>query len=862
MLSNKHISIKNLILSAALIVSIILFIGIYFAVSSIYASGVKENARTTSQTLANITFSSMYQVMSQGWTRIQLEGFIESLQTDSKSNNYSISIYRAPIVSQKFGTIQQSPPDQMVLKAITSGKIQQQQADMSIRNTYPLLAEKKCLTCHNNAKIGQTLGVIDVKQNLSALIQQTSRSLFSSILAFMLLPMAMAMVVAVFVSKKINISLAQLSSKIEKINKVSDLANIHVQPMQFGLTEFNNIFDKIKELSDKLKSVAVDKDLLEFEIRLLEKFVITSEVVKDWREYISYLLSDINEIIEAHTLFSIFKIDDELFDLEVFWLHPPTKETKIEMEASIKKSLSKNPLFDISAAINIQHNIAHPDSKAISLNEQEITLQTKSLYVETPKIGGIVGIGVHSDIVKDSTRLLVMESILSTLLNVVGSVKAIYKYTRDLEYYATRDPLTELYNQRLFWELLSYEVIRAERHNYKFSLLVIDLDNFKNINDSYGHAFGDKFLQDISAKIREALRGGDILARYGGDEFVVILPEADIEQASQISQRILQYTGNLCLQSPENNPVKSTLSIGIAVYPDHAKEIKDLFLFADNMMYKAKGEGKNCVRLPSENDLVEVFKDIGEKSMIISAAIETKSVIPYFQPILGLGNNTIEAIEVLSRIQLDDKTILNAHEFIEIAEKMSVIHKLDYVVMEKAFELCKSSQFKGLIFVNLSPKALILSEFIPKVKQLIESSGLNTTQIVFEITERETVKNLSLLEKFVSDLKAEGFKFAIDDFGSGFSSFHYLKNFPVDFVKIEGDFVRNMVNDKRDVAFVKSISHLAHELGAQTIAEFVEDEETIEYLKLAGVTHAQGYHIGKPDKNIINNKLSYKYKGI
>jgi len=859
---NNHISIKSLILSAALFVSIILFISIYFTVSSIYTDGVKENARIISQTLAKTTFNSMYQVMSQGWSREQLESFIQSLQTDSKDNNYSINIYRTTVVSNKFGTIQQAAPDQLIIEAINSGKVQQQQAEMSVRHIYPLIAEKKCITCHSNAKVGQTLGVIDVKQNLSNMLEQTTHNLFSSILVFMLLPMLMALLVAIFVSKKINSSVEQLSNNIEKINKISDLSNIHVQPTQFGLSDFDNMFIKIKELSDKLKSVAVDKDILEFEIKLLEKFVITSEVVRDWREYVGYLLKDINEIIEAHTLFSIFKIDDELFDLEVFWLSPPTEETKTQMEVSIKNSLANNPLFDSFATIEINNNICNPDSNAISLNESEITLQTKSLFVDTPKIGGIVGIGVQSDMVNDSTRLLVMESILSTLLNVVGSVKAIYKYTHDLEYYATRDPLTELYNQRLFWELLGYEAIRAKRHKYKFSLLVIDLDNFKGINDNYGHAFGDKFLQDISIKIKEALRGGDVLARYGGDEFVVILPEADVEQASQVSQRILQYANNLSLQSPENNLVKSTLSIGIAVYPDHAEEMKDLFLFADNMMYKAKAEGKNCARIPRDNDLVEVFKDIGEKSIIISNAIEEKSVIPYFQPILGIGNNSIEAVEVLSRIKLADNTILNAHEFIEIAEKMSVIHKLDYVVMEKAFELCKASQFKGLIFVNLSPKALVLNEFIPKVKQLTEASGLKTNQIVFEITERETVKSLSLLEKFVSNLKAEGFKFAIDDFGSGFSSFHYLKSFPIDFVKIEGDFVKNMANDKRDATFVKSISSLALELGAQTIAEFVEDEETITYLKTAGVTHAQGYFIGKPDENIINKKLSYKYKSV
>jgi len=852
-------TIKGLILSAALIVSIILFIGIYIAVSAIYTDAAKENARITSQNLAKNTFSSMYQVMSQGWSREQLEGFIQSIQENSQGNNYTISIYRGELVNQRFGRIKQPEPDEMGLKAIVSGEVQQKVTGLYVRYSYPLVAEGKCVRCHTNAEIGQGLGVIDVRQNLTPLLKQTKSDLFSSLLGFMLLPMAMALIVAVYVSKKINNSINLLGANVEKINKVSDLANINSQSLELGLIEFNHVFDKINELSTKLKTVAVDKDLLEFEIRLLEKFVITSEVVKDWREYVCFLLDDINKVIKAYTLFSVFKIDDELFDLEVFWLYPPTENTKKVLEAAIKEALLENPKFDFVASIEIHHNITHQGNEAIDLSDEDIKLQTKSLFVDAPKIGGIVGIGVHADIVKDTTRLLVMESILSTLLNVVGSVKAIYKYTRDLEYYATRDPLTELYNQRLFWELLSYEIIRADRHDYKFSILVIDLDNFKGINDTYGHAFGDQFLQDLSKSIRESLRGGDILARYGGDEFVVILPESDIEQTSMVAERILKHSGQLCLQSPDGTQVRSTMSIGIAIYPDHAKDMKDLFLFADNMMYKAKVEGKNCVRLPSDNDLVEVFKDIGEKSMIISNAIEQKKVIPFFQPILGLSNNTIEAVEVLSRIQLPDDTILSAYEFIEIAEKMSVIHMLDYIVMEKAFKMCHEANFNGMIFVNLSPKALVLNEFIPKVKQLIADSGIESNRIVFEITERDTVKNLTLLEKFVTDLKLEGFKFAIDDFGSGFSSFHYLKHFPVDFVKIEGDFVRNMNNDNRDAAFVKSISDLARELGAQTIAEFVEDQETIDAIKAAEVTHAQGYFISKPSKEIISSNHHYKY---
>ena len=232
---------------------------------------------------------------------------------------------------------------------------------------------------------------------------------------------------------------------------------------------------------------------------------------------------------------------------------------------------------------------------------------------------------------------------------------------------------------------------------------------------------------------------------------------------------------------------------------------KDLFLFADNMMYKAKSGGKNTIIIPTEEDVVEVFRATGEKTVIVMNAIEEKTVIPYFQPIINMETGKVDGHEVLSRIRTD-KGILDAEEFIEVAEQLGVVSKLDYVVMEKVFQKVKDEGYEGYLFINLSPKSLIIKEFIPGVLKLTDKYGIDHRTIVFEITERDTVKNISLLEKFVHELKSEGFKFAIDDFGSGFSSFHYIKRFPIDFVKIEGEFIKNMIVDKKDLAFVKTMS--------------------------------------------------------
>ncbi len=851
-------TLRGYVLISIMAVSMVVFFSVTLTTTLLYEDVIHRQAAQTSESIAQSTFNSMFQVMRQGWTRQDLEVFLAETKDSFAGTPFDIEIYRGKAVETLYGVIDQPEPDSEIQQTFLDGQHHLSSADNIIRRLYPLKARGECLQCHTNAAAGDVLGVIEITQDLRPLsndIRQNYIALF--IIASMLIIFA-ALAISASISVRIKQSMQRFKNQLKDVNSVKDFRELDARKVDFYFDEFNKAFLHVGSLMEKLKDVAVDKDILEFEIRLLSKFIITSDVVRDWRDFIKDLLVDINTIIQAHTLVTIFQVDDEGYELEVFWYQDVPEETRTAFEQFLRTNIEGDEHFHKGAVIlSITHHVSHPEPQSLGLRPitpEDIELQTKSLLLETPKIGGVVGIGVQSDLARDPIRHIVIDGILTTLLNLVGSVKAIYKYTQDLEFYATRDPLTSLHNQRMFKELLGYEVGRASRHKDSFGLLMLDLDNFKTVNDRFGHAYGDQFLQAFAKVLEDSIRPGDFLSRYGGDEFTIILPEASQEQAFSVAQRIKRAVEKMNLRSPDGEAMHATSSIGIAIYPDHAKNPRDLFLLADNMMYKAKRLGRNSIAVPDDDEVAEVYKEAGAKNIMVLNALEEERIVPYFQPIVDAKNGDVEIHELLMRIQMDHR-IVPAGEFIDIAEGIGVVHKMDYMLIEKAFDQMVAQDYRGKLFVNLSPKSLIVSEFIGRIHQLALDKGIAPERIVFELTERETVSNLNLLEKFVLDLKLEGFNFAIDDFGSGFSSFHYIKHFPIDVIKIEGEFIRNMLNDDKYMAFVKSIVTLAQSLGIKTIAEFIEDEDVMDKVCELGIDYGQGYYLGRPGERFARQSI-------
>lgn len=427
--------------------------------------------------------------------------------------------------------------------------------------------------------------------------------------------------------------------------------------------------------------------------------------------------------------------------------------------------------------------------------------------------------------------------------------RKVQERTAQLEYYASRDPLTNFYNHRIFWELLEYEIKRSTRHGRPFGLFVIDIDNFKTINDSFGHERGDRCLVALAEKMRQTLRAEDIVARYGGDEFTVILAEAGTEQSYSVAQRLLGAISIEPFDLGGGALVPVSLSIGMATYPDHACNARELFVQADNAVYRAKHEGKNAVYFPTEEDLSKHVVNAGDRMLLAVGSNPSELLTPFFQPVLDLRDGTVAAYEVLMRILVDGQP-LPAADFVHQAERLGIINRLDDALRKKVFERLARERYAGMIFLNLSPRALMVKEFAESVMAQVRALDIAPERIVFEITERETVKNLTLIETFVHQLRSEGFRFAVDDFGSGYSSLHYIKKFSVDLVKIDGEFVRGILDSKVDRAFVHSIVALARDLGIKTVAEYVENEEILAAVGAMGVDYAQGYYVGRPGPDL------------
>ena len=424
----------------------------------------------------------------------------------------------------------------------------------------------------------------------------------------------------------------------------------------------------------------------------------------------------------------------------------------------------------------------------------------------------------------------------------------VQDYNIRLEELSIRDPLTALYNRRKFAEFLEYEIIRAERNNYSFSLIMIDLDNFKYINDTYGHPIGDLTLKELSNLIATELRKGDVLARLGGDEFALLLPQTPPENGLLVANKLHKRLSSHDFELPIGK-IRVTASFSMVSYPIDGSTLDALYTAMDVVLYKAKKGGKNQV-MTAGSDQDRTMMEIFKQGDFLRRALAENRIEAFLQPIVGVRAGQIFAFEALARIRDGDVT-LAAGQFIEVAEELRMLQELDLAVFNSGLEQLSSlsgTHPEAKMFFNLSTATFNDIEWMRTIPDHLAKWGIACSRIVIEITEREALHNISQVKEVIDELRLKKIAFALDDFGSGFSSFLYLKFLTVDYVKIEGSFVQQVAVDGRDRIMVDHIHRMAHEFGLKTVAEFVEDQATADVLIELGVDYAQGYYFGRPEK--------------
>lgn len=452
-------------------------------------------------------------------------------------------------------------------------------------------------------------------------------------------------------------------------------------------------------------------------------------------------------------------------------------------------------------------------------------------------------------------------STIRTEEGVSGTVLVLHDMTRERQYIAnlswqaSHDALTGLANRREFEHHLEHALQLQGRQSAQHSLMFLDLDQFKLVNDTSGHAAGDELLRHICAVLQQCLREDDILARLGGDEFGVLLPDCPPATAEKIAE-VLRHTVQNLHFVWKGRPFVSTVSIGVVHSSPLLTTLEATLRAADMACYMAKEKGRNRVQIyrPDDSELSSRF---GEMAWVqrLHMALEEDRFCLYAQAIAPLGDDPGEAgghVEILLRLRDESGRMIMPDSFIPAAERYGIMSSLDRWVVRNVFGViakCMSEGHSGTMAtcaINLSGASVGDDDFLEFVRQQFKADGIPPQMICFEITETVAISNLSSAIRFINELKDLGCHFALDDFCAGMSTFSYLKHLPVDYLKIDGSFIKDMLDNPINRAMVEAINHIGHVMGKRTIAEFVETPQIEAVLREIGVDFAQGYLIERP----------------
>ena len=523
-----------------------------------------------------------------------------------------------------------------------------------------------------------------------------------------------------------------------------------------------------------------------------------------------------------------------LFELDVeghiTFLNPAWQRmTGLTIEECIGRSLSSYLIEDTPDSLfkpenlgRLQERNRHIRLRTLDNSRLWANLEADSQYDHSGNFTGIIGT-------------------LSDITKTLGLNKLLKRYQDDLYHMSVTDPLTGLYNRRHFDNQL--EIILNEHLPSKQSicLMLIDVDGFKFINDTYGHPFGDEVLKTISNLLKKLVRRNDYIARLAGDEFAMVLKNTNLEHATNIAEKLHANINGTYIDLPVGR-LQLLTSIGVAEAPTHGNNAQELVSAADVALYHSKQRGRNRIEVLSP-DISKAVMSIFNQGFQLRHALEHGNINPAFQPICNMQSGKPMAYEVLARMRHQD-SIIQAKDFIVLAEELGLTRDVDLHIIKQALALAPKNQ--GL-FLNVDLSSFNDRKFVKELRKLLKPACEAGQKITLEITERETVPITETLQEDIKSLRALGCKLALDDFGSGYSTYNFLNLFRPDYIKIEGAFVRGMLDNEANHKIVVHIHELATSFGMETIAESVENIETLKALKKIGVRTAQGLHFGAPE---------------
>lgn len=601
----------------------------------------------------------------------------------------------------------------------------------------------------------------------------------------------------------------KLKEDIEKMNR-EGLENVKFTLHKFGEDEFAQISFVLEETRKKILKHQKGMSLV---------LQTTSKMIS--------MTNDIHR-------FSLFTVDrlDELLDAEgsVLCLYSKIEDRcifKVHSERYLKSTI---PSYLENREIE---KLSKKSEKNVVLKDKEGHRHIVSIKKEINNEYSIFYITFKRN-----------EPVLKEDLNYLDMVLSHLVYSINLLNLATYDPLTKLYNRRAIVEYAEKEVERSKRYNHPFSIILLDIDDFKGINDTYGHTVGDIVLKMIGDIIKEETRDIDRVGRYGGEEFIILLPETKLENAGKLAERIKNRISETVFDVGDYS-ITVTISAGISGLRTHGDTFEEMLQAADLALYQAKRRGKNQVVMLDKEEITQILKEEFQSKNFLMEAIQEDRIIPFFQPIVDTKTLDIVGYEILARIK-DGENIIPAYRFIGTSIKFGIILKIDEIIQKKTVEFLKEQKkLPEMLFFNLSRPYIQDIHHIMNFVELLEKNNIPKENIVLEITEEEAISEITVVKEAIRIAKSKGIRFALDDFGVGYSTFSYIKHFDIDIIKLDGSLVKDIHQDRDKQIIVGGISYICREKGIKLLAEMVETEEELETLKNLGVSYAQGFLFGK-----------------